>query len=101
MDYTYGVSDNLTLPMQANTKRSTQVAEQMQIQEKLISELAAVIERLEGALLPISRPTLHVNPMEEKELEQFVALATMLRTNNNFLIRNIQRLDNLIQSLEL
>lgn len=102
MKYTFGVSDNLRIPepSQVETKRTTHVAEQMQIQEKLISELASVIDRLEYNLAVVSRPTEHINPVEQKE-ESIVALASNIRSNNNFLIRNIQRLDSLIQSLEL
>lgn len=98
---TYGVSDNLSMPSQVEAKRSTQVVEQMQMQEKLISELAAEIDKLEHSLVTVSRPAEKTNPNGKTDEQYLVPLAAIIREHNIFLIRNIQKLNILIETLEI
>jgi prefoldin subunit 5 len=82
------------------SKMQTQVSTQMQIQEKLISELASMIDRLEYNLASITRQLPNAIAVDDKE-EVLVPLASNIRTNNGFLIGNIKRIETLINTLEL
>lgn len=95
----YDSNSHMTMK-QAEIKRNSQVSEQLQTQEKLISELALNLDSLERALEVVIRQIPKAIEQEEKE-ELLVPLAINIRTNNRFIINNIHRIQTLINTIEL
>lgn len=88
-------------PIAAEVKRSSQITEQLEIQDKLLKELSAIIETLDANLQTVSRPMNRIKGDSVKPEEQLVPLAETLRKNNSSIISCIDNLRDMISDLEL
>ncbi len=87
---------------QTLTKRTSgsQVTEQLDMQNKLLVELAQAITTLSDALSRVTRQVPNNISMDSKA-DELVPLATELRCNNDSIVASISRIRTLTETIEL